>query len=251
MEEIQLVSCFSQDDIGPAREGGKINIFQSHNQFFIRDSIAEINVILRGIFKVPQALERFIDRHSRLLALDIKQFKREYKTEDYPVEKYKEELQANKCARLDILRFLFENRLNCGLFIIRCDHLKKQFLSRLDELNKVLFQCIKKKIDQTNTCIEQEVESVLRVINKEPLEDIEELSQVSLFLQELPQKQMLKIKGLIQDAMSKMSLLEDYECKLQEDEFGRTWRSFSKPLEIFKSEAECRKRMKRDERDFF
>jgi hypothetical protein len=38
---------------------------------------------------------------------------------------------------------------------------------------------------------------------------------------------------------------------LSEDEFSRTWRSFSKPIEIFKAEAECRKRLKRDEKEFF
>jgi hypothetical protein len=51
--------------------------------------------------------------------------------------------------------------------------------------------------------------------------------------------------------MSKMGLLEVYNYKLQEEEFARTWRSFSKPLEIFKAEAECRRRMKRDEKEFF
>jgi len=45
---------------------------------------------------------------------------------------------------------LFESRLYCGLCLIEGDSLKKQFLSRLEELNKVLFQCIKKKIEQTN-----------------------------------------------------------------------------------------------------
>lgn len=48
-----------------------------------------------------------------------------------------------------------------------------------------------------------------------------------------------------------MSLLERYECKLTEDEFARTWRSFSKPLDIFKAEGFCKSRMKRDEREFF
>ena len=48
-----------------------------------------------------------------------------------------------------------------------------------------------------------------------------------------------------------MGLLEQYQCKLSEDEFSRTWRSFSKPIEIFKAEAECRKRLKRDEKEFF
>jgi hypothetical protein len=51
--------------------------------------------------------------------------------------------------------------------------------------------------------------------------------------------------------MSKMGLLEQYQCKLNEEEFSGTWRSFSNPLEIFTAEAECRKRLKRDEKEFF
>lgn len=62
---------------------------------------------------------------------------------------------------------------------------------------------------------------------------------------------MMGIRGLIADVMSKMSLLEDYQHRLVEEEFNRTWISFSKPLEIFKAEYNCRRRMKRDEREFF
>ena len=45
--------------------------------------------------------------------------------------------------------------------------MRRMFLGRIEELNKVLFQCIKKKIEQTNSFIEQEVEDVLKVISKE------------------------------------------------------------------------------------
>jgi hypothetical protein len=51
--------------------------------------------------------------------------------------------------------------------------------------------------------------------------------------------------------MSKMGLLEEYQYKLLEEEFTRTWISFSKPLEIFRAEYNCRRRMKKDEREFF
>ena len=137
------------------------------------------------------------------------------------------------------------------MLLIRGDHLRKQFVAKVDELNKVLFSCIKKKMVQTNALIEAEVEGVLKVINKEPLRDIEEVSQVQAFIEGLPKKQLSKIRSLIQDAMSKMGLLEQYQCKLTEEEFSRTWRSFSKPIEIFKAEAECRKRLKKDEKEFF
>ncbi len=62
--------------------------------------------------------------------------------------------------------------------------------------------------------IEQEVEKVLQVINKEQFKDIEELSQVGVYLENMPKVQLQNIRSHIQDAMSKMTLLEDYECKL-------------------------------------
>ena len=92
---------------------------------------------------------------------------------------------------------------------------------------------------------------MLKVINKETFKDIEELSDVNTYLANLGTQQLAKIKNLISDAMSKMTLLENYNCKMVDEEFSRTWRSFSKPLEIFKAEAECKKRMKTDEKEFF
>jgi hypothetical protein len=38
---------------------------------------------------------------------------------------------------------------------------------------------------------------------------------------------------------------------LSEEEFHKTWMSFSKPLEIFRAEADCRRRMKTYEKEFF
>lgn len=62
---------------------------------------------------------------------------------------------------------------------------------------------------------------------------------------------MLGIRELINDVMGKMSLLEAYQYKLLEEEFTRTWISFSKPLDIFKAEFLCRRRLNRDQKDFF
>lgn len=42
----------------------------------------------------------------------------------------------------------------------------------------MLFQCVKKKIDQTNGLIGKEVDYILGIINKEPIENIEELTEI-------------------------------------------------------------------------
>jgi hypothetical protein len=70
-------------------------------------------------------------------------------------------------------------------------------VTKVEELNKVLFSCIKKKMVQINALIEAEVEGVLKVINKEPLRDIEEASEVQAFIDNLPNKQLSKIRSLI------------------------------------------------------
>ena len=108
-------------------------------------------------------------KYSYILATDIKRFKHQYKVNDYPVEKYKEELEGYQRARVHIEQLLFEDRLNVGFFQIKVSKLKKQFIHKIEELNIVLFTCVKKKIDQTNASIEQEVEHILSVINKEPI----------------------------------------------------------------------------------
>ena len=72
-----------------------------------------------------------------------------------------------------------------------------------------MFTCIKKKIDQTNHAIETEVSNILAIINKEPIANIEELTDITNFLNNLDSK-MMDIRALIQDVMGKMGLLEEY-----------------------------------------
>lgn len=73
----------------------------------------------------------------------------------------------------------------------------------------MLFACIKKKIDATNAKIEQEVVHILAIINTDPIKDIEELTDIENFINNLGEK-MKVIRELINDVMGKMGLLEDY-----------------------------------------
>ena len=114
-------------------------------------------------------MERIFKQYEHILAIDIKKFKYEYKVNDYTVEKYKGELESNQKAKEHIERVLFEEKIYCGFFLIKGGHIKKQFLHKIEELNKVLFQCVKKKIDLTNGLIEKEVEYILSIINKDPI----------------------------------------------------------------------------------
>jgi len=97
--------------------------------------------------------------------------------------------------------------LSIGVLSIVASKLKKQLFDHIEKLNQVLFKCIKKKIDQTNHRIEEEVESILAFITKDPIENVEELRSIQDFIQHLDEK-LLGIRGYISDVMGKMGLLE-------------------------------------------
>lgn len=166
VSEISFVACFQHEVIGASREEGRIRCFSPLDPYVDR-TILRVTNLLKAIFKVPQALERLLQHYSRFLAIDIKSFKKEYKQNDYPIERYQDELRANQLAKEHVIKLMFEPRLQAGLCVVEGQAMRKMFLGRVEELNKVLFQCIKKKIEQTNSFIEQEVEDVLKVINNE------------------------------------------------------------------------------------
>ena len=70
------------------------------------------------------------------------------------------------------------------------------------------------------------------------------------FIKDLRNK-MDGIEKAIKEVMNKMSLLEEHQYYLQEDEFKQTWVSFSRPLDISRARWDCERRMKSDEKDFF
>ena len=76
-------------------------------------------------------------------------------------------------------------------------------------MNKVLFQCIKKKINQTNSNIELEVEKILKYLRKETINNIEDVREIQAFIKNMD-KEMAVIRSHIEDVMDKMGLLEEY-----------------------------------------
>ena len=45
---------------------------------------------MEGIFKIPQGLDSLVTKYSYIMAIDIKAFKKEYKANDYSIEKYQD-----------------------------------------------------------------------------------------------------------------------------------------------------------------
>jgi NAD+--asparagine ADP-ribosyltransferase len=128
-----------------------------------------------------------------------------------------------------------EEDVNIGVFKFKVAQLKKSFNVHGKKLMEITFKEIKNKIADSNTDIEEEVKKILEIINKDKFENIEDLTEVSEFLNNLD-LQMKAIQDIIKAAMDKMTLLEKYpseDAKMSEDEFNCTWDTFARPLEIF------------------
>ena len=69
--------------------------------------INRITAVFDNIFKVPLALEALVGQYSRIIALDIKKFKHDYKVNDYEVQRYQQELQLNQDAKKHLFTLLF------------------------------------------------------------------------------------------------------------------------------------------------
>jgi dynein heavy chain len=246
--EISNIPCFYAHELGASRANQKVHIFEESDQF-VSNMLVKLEATLNDIFKVPNSLLNIIGQHAYILDIDIKKYKKQYKENDYPVDHYKLELEQYKEAR-EAVQKAFDNEILCtGLFLIKCDKLKKQFLHRINELDVVLFSCIKKKMQENNIQIEEEVDKILEVINKEP-DNIEELTDIKNFIRELDKK-MIGVNKAINEVMKKLSLMEDHQHRLKEEEFNKTWISFSRPLDIFRSRINCNKRLAKDEKEFY
>ena len=179
----------------------------------------------------------------------MKSYKHNYNERDYPVEHYKELLVQYRDAKLDIERVLYADAFGTGLMQVKGRKMRREFMRRIDELDQVLFNCVKKKMQENNKEIETGVDQILGVINAEP-RNIEELVEIRTFANSLDKK-MVPVMEKIHQVMDKMRLLEEHQYRLKEEEFNRTWISFSRPLDIFKARVNCLKRLNKDEKDFY
>lgn len=85
VDEIAMVPCFAANEIGSARENNRVRIFEK-NDPFVEDSIASIITLFSTLLNIPREVEGVITQYSRIMAIDIKKFKHDYKVNDYPIE---------------------------------------------------------------------------------------------------------------------------------------------------------------------
>ena len=119
---------------------------------------------------------------------DRKDFLRRQKSADLEVEGYQKILQDNKKQEEEIDELFYEDSLLLGPLVIRVGDLKKRLKKKLSEMNKVLLEQIKRKVEDSKKMIGTEVDNVLSIIKKQDYKNIEEVTETRKFIKDLPDK---------------------------------------------------------------
>ena len=162
---------------------------------------------------------------------DRKDFLRRQKSADLEVEGYQKILQDNKKQEEEIDELFYEDSLLLGPLVIRVGDLKKRLKKKLSEMNKVLLEQIKRKVEDSKKMIGTEVDNVLSIIKKQDYKNIEEVTETRKFIKDLPDK-MLNIQRLITGVNAKIGVLDENLFRLEEPEIVSIWEAFARPREI-------------------
>jgi hypothetical protein len=166
--------------LGSAREDKYVRIFNPEDPFLL-SAFSTLDCYLNIIFKFPAALLDHANQYAYILDIDLKKFKRKYLDEDYPIEEYEEELVKFHEAKAQIRRVFYEDWVGGGIFQIEVKKIREKFFTKIDEVNEILFKCVKKKLSQNNQDIEKETNNILAILKQEP-KDIEEVTDIKNFL---------------------------------------------------------------------
>lgn len=173
---------------------------------------------------------------------NIKEFTKKQKSSEMTVETYQKTLQENKRKQNEIEILFFEDTLKMGPFVARVGDLKKRLNKKLNELNKILLEQIKKKVESAKLKIGTEVDEVLKIIRKQNYKNIEEVTETRNFIKVLPDKQ-LEIQRLIKGVNDKAAVLDENNFRLDEQETISIWEAFARPMEIDQEKGDCIERL--------
>ena len=113
---------------------------------------------------------------------NTKDFTRKQKSSDMTVEAYQKALKDNKRKEQEIDELFFEDSLLLGPIVARVGDLKKRLKKKLAELNRILLEQIKKKVEASKQLIGEEVDNVLQVIRRHSYKNIEEVTETKKFV---------------------------------------------------------------------
>lgn len=134
------------------------------------------------MFRVLEALIESSQEYAHVLSENTKDFTRKQKSSDMTVEAYQKALKDNKRKEQEIDELFFEDSLLLGPIVARVGDLKKRLKKKLAELNRILLEQIKKKVEASKQLIGEEVDNVLQVIRRHSYKNIEEVTETKKFV---------------------------------------------------------------------
>ena len=272
------IPCLHTPETGYSRESepvGRSKVFPDCEADLVGRAVEALRTRTLAVLQLPSAVVFQLNRHSKILSVDIRKYREWLKEDAVGLPEYTAELERLAKAQREVEQLLFEPSLKLGPIVLHCSTLKDQILAKITEMNNQLFTRIKKSMIKTSKSIETEVEAIRDVLSNEKIRDIEQLTQIKDYVKRLPEAR-LKIRAIIKEVNGQMALLEKYEHELTKEEEKRiakseanaaddppskylwwvdqvqqTWSSFSAPLKIVDDEDGCRERADQLEKTFF
>ena len=105
-------------------------------------------------------------------------------------------------------------------------------------MNDVLLEQIKRKVEQSKQQIGEEVDNVLKIIQRKDYVNIEQVTETKKFIKMLPDKS-LEIQRLIKGVNDKIDVLDENFCPQEEEDMIKIWEAFARPMEIQMEQGDC------------
>jgi len=167
LKSLTDVRCFLQERLGRIHKHVGHVVFSTDPEFpeeYPEREVLHITFLLQRLFKVLDALLESSSEFANILHEERKEFLRRQRTVDATVNDYHQMLLDNKQKENEIDELFFEDSLLLGPMVIRVGDLKKRLKKKLSEMNKVLLEQIKKKVEASKQQIGEEVDKVLAQI---------------------------------------------------------------------------------------
>ena len=193
LQSLKDVKCFLHDRLGQIHLDCGHVVFQTDPEYpeeYPEREVLHITFLLQRLFRVLEALLTTANEYAPILRENIKEFTKRQKEQELSVEDYQRILQANQKQEREIDELFFEESLQLGPIVARVGDLKKRLKKKLAELNRVILEEIKKKVEASRQQIGEEVDNILDVLKKEKrdYENIEEVTETKAFIKKLPEK---------------------------------------------------------------
>lgn len=196
-----------------------------------RDQISTIQSLYRAIFQVPISLEKAANAFTSLMTEDGKSFKKQWSKPDLTVADYSNKIEEFNRKRKEIETLLFEDELLLGPFSVEVGKLRSKLLKKLDDLTKVLYDCVNKKVMDQSKELEDCVDEVLEVVNKQEWANIEEVDKTRRFIIKIQDKYDF-LNSIKRAIVQKTDFLDANWSRMTEEDIEKMWTAFAKPQEI-------------------